>query len=68
MMDQTQFRMNAEAKGLIKEAADFVGLTLSAFIRLAALEKARAVLALEPKIPVYRAGATLPTSERKRGE
>lgn len=41
---RVQFRLRAEDKGLLQFAASYEGVSLSAFIRAAALEAARSVV------------------------
>jgi uncharacterized protein (DUF1778 family) len=51
----------AEAIRIVQKAAEFVHSTFSDFVRQAALEKARKVLGMEPKLPVYT-----PTLDKKK--
>jgi uncharacterized protein (DUF1778 family) len=46
-----------DARELVLKASAYVGLTYSSFMRQAAVEKARALLGLEPRLPVYKQGS-----------
>ena len=56
-MEQIPVRATAEVKSLIEKAAESVGLSVSSFMRFAAIEKSRAVLGMEPKLPIYTEGS-----------
>jgi uncharacterized protein (DUF1778 family) len=48
-----QIKAPAETKKLLERAAQAIGLTLSAFMRQAAVEKANKVLGLRPTLPLH---------------
>jgi uncharacterized protein (DUF1778 family) len=50
---QIQIKAPAETKSILERAAKAVGLTLSAFLRQAGMERATKVLGLRPTLPVH---------------
>lgn len=52
-MESIHIMANAADKRLIEEAAKSVGLSVSAFLRCTAIEKARVLLGKPPTLPVY---------------
>jgi uncharacterized protein (DUF1778 family) len=48
-----QIKAPAETKSILERAAKAVGLTLSAFMRQAAMERAAKVLGIRPTLPVH---------------